>query len=407
MRVKAENGIRYFFIIAALFSFLTYAHDLARELAFSEFDDVGHYYVCAKLLGEGYDIFKGSPQEAERAARIVQEMATTKSQYYMPLHSLNFFLLFLPFTCLSYHQAAVSWIIFTNLLFICGIFFILRYFGRLPLWKVCSAVFMAFFIWPLREEMHFGQPNILIVFLFAAGLLALKRKNDFALGVCLALGVAVKEIFAVVLLFLLWLRNWRAFLWALGTFALLKAASILVFGLHSEISYWRYQYGVWGLGFPRGTMSISFAETVRRMCGAVISEKVIARALFLVNLFLFAWLLRLVGMKNRFSGEKKAALGFCLFFLAAILTAPWLRETHLVTVVIPLLVAWLCLDGSAKTGYYILFTVVYLMIGLRYSVLSFQPFYSGPLSIFCALKTLGCLGLFYLIGKLKGEKDVL
>ncbi len=401
--MKADKFLKFFLLIAALFSFLAYCHDLSREFIFSEFDDVGHYYVCSKLLSEKYDVYKGSTEATSRADEIFKEMSTAKNQYYKPTHSIGFFLLFLPFSQFTYHKAAVAWVLLSNVLFAAGVFMLLMCFSKMSLARFCTSIFLVFSMWPLREGGHFGQASIVIVFLFAAALVALRKRNDLALGLCLALGVTVKEIFAGAFIFLLWQRNWRAIIWAVVSLALIKIASITVFGFNAEISYWQAQYGYWISGFTRGTMSISFSETARRVFSGIITEKAIATVVLAIDAVLFVLLLKWSGIKSRTANFHKLALGFSLFLLFSMLVSPWLRETHLVILTIPLLVIWLTLYESGNTGCYVLFAVGYLIIALRYSIFSFPYFQSGFLAIFDSAKVFGCLILFYLCAKLLKE----
>ena len=404
---KENNIKKYFIFIVAAFAVFTYIHDLAKEFFFSEFDDVGHYYECSRLLREGYNPWNDSDEKVKsRADEIFKEMSVSKNQYYGPLHSQGFLLLFMPFTFLPYHQAAIVWVLFTNLAFILGIILLIRYFDNLPPWKAAASFFLILSMWPLREEMHFGQPNILFFFLLAAGLFSIKRKQDILAGLCIALAVTIKETFFAVFLFLLWRRNWRAFFSAVGCFAALKSLPILIFGLDKELSYIHCQYVCWVTGFLRETMSISFSEVIRRMVGHSLGESTIKIIIFCIDLVIFIILLKWLKQIGRSRDNIQIALELSLFTVFAFLISPWLGERHLVVMALPVLVSWYCIDELTSKKTLVLFAVAYLMLALKYSVLSFPPFYRGILAVFCALKAYACLILFFSLGALIKEKNI-
>jgi len=291
----------------------------------------------------------------------------------------------------------------TNIAFVAGIILIFKYFDNIPFFKAMTGLFLVLSIWPLREEMLFGQPNIFIFFLFCASLFCLKKRWYLPAGLLIGLGITTKEIFFLVFLFLLWQRNWKAIFSAISVMLVMRVVPIILFGWPTELSYWHYFYRLWIADNGRGSC-ISFYEIFHRAFDNALSPEMIKTMLVSVNIALFILTWKWIRKVRFHSGLQQNALALSMFLLLSMLISPWLRETHLVVVCLPILACWFCLDEELERKYFILFTVGYLLVGLKYSVNSFPAFASGILALVGLLKVFGCAVLFCLSGRLLAHR---
>ena len=106
---KRTLTFKYFVYLVAVFSIFTYGQGLFKEILTSNFIDFGHYYVCAHLLREGYDIWQWAPETAAKMTVLCCNLGFKETA--RPLHSPGYFFLMLPFTFLPYKAAVYLWLL--------------------------------------------------------------------------------------------------------------------------------------------------------------------------------------------------------------------------------------------------------------------------------------------------------
>jgi hypothetical protein len=313
-----------------------------------------------------------------------------------PLHSPAFFMLVLPFTFIPFHYAAITWLILGHLLLFISLWLILKALKDRPTAEdIAVTGFLVFSFWPLMEQAHLMQPNFVILLFLSLFLYLLKKDSMFAAGLCLGIAVLVREYLAVSVLFILWKRNWRALAGSVTSVLLLKSASLLVFGAHIEVSYWKYILDSFGKGVHLSMNNLSLAASVLRLGKPYISA---TACLLIVLAFTFLS----AGMAFFWTRKKDTSelLGFSLFLTLCFIVSPWVHECHYVALYIPLLIAWFSLEDAKREALYWLFIPAYLLLGLKYNLIGFPRFHSGLWSIFTTGKIMGLAILFMLLGKL-------
>ncbi len=146
-------------------------------------------------------------------------------------------LLFIPFTWAPYPVAFVLWDV-VNLLFLVGLFYVLRY--AVPwMGQVSVAVWilgcLAFF--PVFFALLQGQDILMLVLLFGAVYVLLRRNSDLAAGCCLGLGVFRFHLVLPLVLILVYRRRSRALLGFLATAAVLGLISAAIIGWDGVLAY--------------------------------------------------------------------------------------------------------------------------------------------------------------------------
>lgn len=86
--------------------------------------------------------------------------------------------------------------------------------------------------YPTQLDLKLGQNNIFILFLIVASFGLFRQRSSMS-GFTLAVAIAIKPFLAVLLLFLVWKKDWRAVTWALFV-------SIVLFGLGFSLIGWTH-----------------------------------------------------------------------------------------------------------------------------------------------------------------------
>lgn len=394
--------LKYFIYLVVLFAFFTYLHDLTKAIFTSDFIDTRHYYANSKLLQQGVDIWKISPQEYLGYENAIITKAGYRN-YAAVLHSASFFLIFSPFTFLGFSPASVLWVITCQAALIISVWLVLtKILGNPDIYRVFSGLFLVFMFWPIREDLFVGQPNLLILLFFTLALLCFKNKKIFLAGIFLGLGVQIKELFLPILLFCLCKRYWKALIGAICAILLIKLAAIFSFGIDKEVSYWSYQlrffFGQVASGEYRDICSLSIIYSLRNLFLGIVSIKFTQAMTILINLIVLALAFRVRYGKRVGTNPDRLALEFSFFITLCYMLSPWVHETHLVVIILPLLICWLnIIREPFKISRITLFITAYLILGLKYAITSFPKAWTGPFSFLLSFKGLGFVLLFILL----------
>ena len=146
-------------------------------------------------------------------------------------------LLFIPFTWVSYPTAYLLWDLL-NLVFLVLLFFLLR--SSIPWLRQISAATwllgcLAFF--PVFFALLQGQDILMLVLLFGAAYVLLRRNSDLAAGCCLGLGVFRFHLVLPLVLILLYQRRSRVLAGFLATATVLGLISVAIIGWEGAVAY--------------------------------------------------------------------------------------------------------------------------------------------------------------------------
>jgi hypothetical protein len=153
-------------------------------------------------------------------------------------------LLFIPLTWLSYPTAYLLWNLL-NLVFLVLLFFLLR--DTVPWLRQVSAACwllgcLAFF--PVFFALLQGQDILMLVVMFGAAYVLLRRNSDLAAGCCLGLGVFRFHLVLPLVLILLYQKRSKVLAGFLATATVLGLISVAIIGWEGALSYPRH---VWYL----------------------------------------------------------------------------------------------------------------------------------------------------------------
>jgi hypothetical protein len=153
-----------FIFLAALFALLAYFHFVIKDVVTEKpFADFGHYWAVASILKGGQDVWSHDKAVSGKYEQIAKDNELSRI-FNNPLHSPAFFMLVLPFTYFSFHQAAIAWLILGHLFLFISLWLILKALKDRPTAEdIAVTGFLVFSFWPLMEQAHLMQPNLVIL----------------------------------------------------------------------------------------------------------------------------------------------------------------------------------------------------------------------------------------------------
>ncbi|HWP56621.1 MAG TPA: glycosyltransferase family 87 protein [Candidatus Acidoferrales bacterium] len=141
---------------------------------------------------------------------------------------------FLPLTSLEYFKAYQIWSVL-NIAFLAGVLVFLAPPLARRFWPMFILMFAGFY--PATVTLLHGQDSILLTFLMAAAIRALKFSKDRTAGVLLAVGLFKPQLILPTILVLIVNRRWAAMLSFLATSVTLAAVSIKLVGVAGVRQY--------------------------------------------------------------------------------------------------------------------------------------------------------------------------
>lgn len=209
----------------------------AVDLIRKGYPDFTIFYSSGRILAQGLraQLYDGATQH-----RVQQQFASGVSIRQGPLpynHPPFEAVAFVPFSLLPYPVAYCVWNVI-NLIFLVTLLFLLR--SALPeLRSISAAVWL--FIWvaffPVFFALLQGQDVLLLVLLFTAAYVLLRRNSDIAAGCCLGLGLFRFHLVLPLVLILLWQKRTKAIFGFLATATVLGLISITVVGWQGALAY--------------------------------------------------------------------------------------------------------------------------------------------------------------------------
>jgi hypothetical protein len=409
---KQHTYLSYFLFIAAALAVFTYLHYLLKEILVNRFYDFTWFYTFSQLIRDGCNLFRDykTPEVIGRMAATSASLGVTDYTHgisYVP-YSLGFNFLVSPFTYLPLKVASLVWVALSQIAFAGSVILLVAQCEKKNMQKILCAIFLIFSFWPLFENVHLAQVNFIILFLIMFGLVCLKRSKMLEAGISLGIAVSLKEIFLPVFLYLVFKKHWKALFASAFTIVAIKAAAILAFGPDKELAYWQHNINYWlASNYSLSLFHISIAAILKRLTGDEVAAGYIQAFLLFLYLVLLVWIWRLMRKKSRESGPMGIFLEFSLFVTLCFLVSPWINEGHFIILYIPLLSCWFYLAENPSFLEGALFATSYLILGLKYSVISFGAFRTGIPSLVLGVKVFGYILLFYLVCRLlkaRGQK---
>lgn len=266
----------------------------------------------------------------------------TKSYVYPPF----FALMLSPLTFLPEVWALTFWDI-CNVIFIVGAIYAgLRIAGKRP--SVMSVLMLAavFSITaPVRKELYLGQTDIFLLFLICCAFWARQAERRGLAGVLLALACVTKPTFIVLVVFLLWKREFKFAIVTFVTFLGLLIGPFLWLGgqtFQDQLTVWRFwsnQYVAYAQNIaPKGVLTRLF--TVNPVVRPIVAAPLLVTALWLLCVAVILILTLAVVSPTPLQRNTRTLLEIGLAITALFLMSPLTEWPYLLVLAIPLLACY-------------------------------------------------------------------
>ncbi len=222
-------------VVAGVWLGLTYVRILFKQwLVTPLYFDFQHQYLMAQQLMKGVNIYgmdPGSLDQVKEAFRIHENIPALTGSYLGGAHSPLFYLGVAPLTWVSFHTANGIWLILNHVWLGLAVGLVMKQWeiAWTPV-KMALVAAIVLAAHPLWENMLMGQSNTLALFLLVLSLVWIERGRDVRAGVCLAVLILIKEFYALMFLWLVWKRYYRAAGSMVLSFLVLKGVEIGMVG---------------------------------------------------------------------------------------------------------------------------------------------------------------------------------
>jgi hypothetical protein len=244
MRKKKYKVFVFLFLAGMLPLHLVIAWN-SIDLIRKGYPDFTTFYSGASIVRQGLG---RQLYDEQTQYRVQQQFAAGVSIRQGPLpyiHPPFEALFFIPFTWVAYPTAYVLWDLL-NLVFLVLLFYLLR--SELPWLKEITAAFWllgCLALFPVFFALLQGQDILMLVLLFGAVYVLLRRNSDLAAGCCLGLGVFRFHLVVPLVLILLYQKRSKAIAGFLATATVLGLVSVAMIGWEGVSSYpiqvWRLE----------------------------------------------------------------------------------------------------------------------------------------------------------------------
>ncbi len=232
----------------------------------AEHVDFSINWTASHALRDG-DIPYGKTTLAERAAELGGPTNLLYSQLYTsyiqpPTSALHL----LPFTSLDWRDATHAYLYLNHVfLFAAVALSVATIRPTLPRqWVVAGVAIIVALYSQLYMSFSLGQVDATIFLLLAVAFWGYTRDKPAVTGTAIAIAVAIKLIPGVLLLYLLWRREYRSVLWACGVGAALLLASVAYVGIDVYRSFFEDTLPALAKGSTQYS-NISFGAMVARL----------------------------------------------------------------------------------------------------------------------------------------------
>ncbi len=298
--------------------------------------DFGSYYFAARVLGEG-----GNPYDLDRLNELaVREIHHRVNPY---LYPPPFLLLVMPFSRLPFHPARIAWF-FLELLGLAACLILLhRIVGESSRLILLFIAFCGLTYPALYENLLMGQANFLVFLLMLLGIAELIESRDLSAGALLGAAAILKMSPAILLLYLVCRRRFRAVAAAVGSALLLSILSLAAVPAAWQIFFYAKLLPSFSRRFPLVHLRVDWignhslpalAASLFPSSSPLVLSGTARIASLLLELLILALLVYLV---TRGGGARTSLLtGISLFTIPMVAFPVFAYEHHLLYLLLPL-----------------------------------------------------------------------
>lgn len=393
MHKQQYSPLPIILIIAGLYAAGTYLHYLMKLfLVEPNFGDFASYYFLGAMLNRGINLFTISQPALDNLRATFSCPVYICGGEVVAFYSPFFYSIFKLISKLDFNIANLIWAVLNNSALILSIFFLMKIIKlKINVVNLSLASIITFLYQPLIENVGIGQANLLILCMLVLTLWSLISSRTILAGFFLAITILIKPHYGLILLLLLIRQLYKPFWATIFFYCFLSLLSTAVVGWELQRDYLplllsetpRVVYSPECLTWVH---NLSFPSALARLLnGKYINILRIIYIIFAAGVLLFT----VIQFKGKFKKEN-FALEFAWLTSLIVFLAPVLEEHYLVILYLPIFVVFSKMDYLHKSEQYI-FIFGFLLTALRYSLVSFEVFNHGLISLFSNGKLYGLM----------------
>jgi hypothetical protein len=226
--------VRILFLLLLGFTAFNYLYNgLFRPLSTEKVDFVA-YYNAAMAFKHGLPIY-------DHMIRFFQEGIFDYKGPNPYVYPPGFVILLSPLAYISFEHASLIWNLLNHIFFLLGIILLMKAIKNEYSWvEWITLIFVFMNFTPLFMDYLVGQCNTLLFFLVAAGLYFYRANQGVCAGIALALATMIKIIPGLLLAFMLWKRQYKAFVSGLILLVLITGYSFVFFDVDMYVWYFKF-----------------------------------------------------------------------------------------------------------------------------------------------------------------------
>ena len=330
-----DHGKILVFVLLGFTAFNYIYNGLFRPLSTEKVDFVA-YYNAALAFKYGLPIY-------EHMTRFFQEGVLNYKGPMPYVYSPSFVIFLSPLAYLSFKQAALFWNIFNHICFLFSIITLMKAIKRQYSWlEWIVVIFVCMNFTPLFIDYLVGQCNIILFSLITLGLYFYRTNKDIYVGVALALATIIKVIPALLIGYMLWKRQYKAFFSAVFVLCLIFIYSLLFFDVDLYLWYFKsmVSQGIFDASHDNHSLTGFFSRllTHSTWTTGIIDSPLIARICILASSTLVLLALAYVTRKRDDRSSCRALRGYALAVVTMLLTSKMTSTPYLVMLLVPLAV---------------------------------------------------------------------
>jgi hypothetical protein len=398
-----QVSVRILIVTVGLYALGAHLHAVIRQaIVEPNFLDTAYYYVWGDLIHKGINVYLVQPFDSKTLEFLSTPVGLpiphlSQRSYFsfinsgVLIYSPAFLCLLSILSLMTFKVAAAVWALVNYAGLVVAVLLIIRIFDiSLTALNLSLVSFMVFSFHPLLECTALGQSNLMVLCMLTLSLWATKSEKPYWAGLFLSAAIHIKPQFGLLVFLFPLNRMYRHFIATFVCYFLIAVASLPFTGLDLQLDYFRALFRT--AAYAQDTIMLEWGEnlsllsaTTRLLGTAYIVEIRLLNTLFTLGVLAYSFKkLRIAYNATLFVQE------FAYMTALVLILVPLFEEHYLVLLYLPILCLFANLS-HINEFWRGAFVAGYLLVGLKYSLVSFPAFSSGLLSLFSDGRLFGLL----------------
>jgi len=367
-------------ILLTSYLVLNYIHEIIRFLAVVQsFIDFKIYYKEVSHFVKNFKSLESYPNGLA----------------YSPI----FYILFYPFTLINQHLSLILWVIVNHIVLIASLYYLTQIFDNNKNLTLLISIIILTTSYPILDNIGFGQVNIFILFSYILSIHFYLKDKKYLVGLFLSFPILIKPQFALFFIFFLWKKEYEIIGYIILNYLLLRIIGIIFFTPKIELFYWKNLFRLTtNSHYVADIRGISIRNIIDKIIYGINKNYLFSGIVLYIILSIIFIIYSFANISTKSYNKTSFIKDFSILICLIAIISPLTSAHHLVLTVIPFV---LLLKVQLKDHKYILALILsFCLISLKYSLIRFETFHYGFLSIFRSGRLIGVLILWWLLNNL-------